>query len=77
MWSSRNAFTSALKEIDPTPQFKATGKHPGEAALSNASTRLALAMIPNRKLELEEILQLGRHGTLGRSVYNAKESRQA
>jgi hypothetical protein len=26
MWSLANAFTSALKELDPIPQFKATAK---------------------------------------------------
>jgi hypothetical protein len=26
MWSLSNAFTSALKELDPIPQFKATAK---------------------------------------------------
>jgi uncharacterized protein DUF932 len=26
MWSLSNAFTSALKELDPVPQFKATAK---------------------------------------------------
>lgn len=26
VWSLSNAFTSALKELDPTPQFKATAK---------------------------------------------------
>lgn len=26
MWSLSNAFTSAFKEIDPIPQFKATAK---------------------------------------------------
>jgi hypothetical protein len=26
MWSLSNAFTSAFKELDPIPQFKATGK---------------------------------------------------
>ena len=26
MWSLSNAFTSAFKELDPTPQFKATAK---------------------------------------------------
>lgn len=26
MWSLTNAFTSAFKELDPVPQFKATGK---------------------------------------------------
>jgi hypothetical protein len=26
MWSLSNAFTSAFKELDPVPQFRATGK---------------------------------------------------
>jgi hypothetical protein len=26
MWSLFNAFTSAFKELDPIPQFRATGK---------------------------------------------------
>ena len=26
MWSLSNAFTSAFKELDPIPQFKATAK---------------------------------------------------
>ncbi|MGA2201581.1 MAG: hypothetical protein ABSG40_06420 [Terriglobales bacterium] len=26
IWSLSNAFTSAFKELDPVPQFKATGK---------------------------------------------------
>jgi hypothetical protein len=26
MWSLSNAFTSAFKELDPIPQYKATGK---------------------------------------------------
>ncbi len=26
MWSLSNAFTSAFKELDPVPQFKATAK---------------------------------------------------
>ena len=26
MWSLSNAFTSALKELEPIPQFKATAK---------------------------------------------------
>ena len=26
IWSSSNAFTSAFKELDPIPQFKATAK---------------------------------------------------
>ena len=26
MWSLSNAFTSALKELDPIPQFKVTAK---------------------------------------------------
>ncbi|MCI0620321.1 MAG: hypothetical protein L0387_01375 [Acidobacteria bacterium] len=26
MWSLSNAFTSALKQLDPIPQFKATAK---------------------------------------------------
>jgi hypothetical protein len=26
MWSLSNAFTSAFKELDPNPQFKATAK---------------------------------------------------
>jgi len=26
MWSLSNAFTSALQELDPVPQFKATAK---------------------------------------------------
>ena len=26
MWSLSNAFTSAFKELDPIPQFKATGR---------------------------------------------------
>jgi hypothetical protein len=26
MWSLSNAFTSALKELDPIPQFRATAK---------------------------------------------------
>lgn len=26
LWSLSNAFTSAFKELDPTPQFKATAK---------------------------------------------------
>jgi len=26
IWSLSNAFTSALKELDPIPQFKATAK---------------------------------------------------
>ena len=26
VWSLSNAFTSAFKELDPIPQFKATGK---------------------------------------------------
>jgi hypothetical protein len=26
MWSQSNAFTSAFKELDPIPQFKATAK---------------------------------------------------
>ena len=29
MWSLSNAFTSAFKELDPIPQFKATGKLAG------------------------------------------------
>ena len=29
MWSLSNAFTSVLKEIDPVPQYKATGKLAG------------------------------------------------
>jgi hypothetical protein len=30
IWSLSNAFTSAFKELDPIPQFKATAK-PGES----------------------------------------------
>jgi hypothetical protein len=26
MWSLSNAFTSALKQLDPVPQFRATAK---------------------------------------------------
>ena len=29
MWSLSNAFTSAFKELDPIPQFKATAKLAG------------------------------------------------
>lgn len=29
MWSLSNAFTFVLKEIDPVPQYKATGKLAG------------------------------------------------
>ncbi len=29
MWSLSNAFTSAFKELDPIPQYKATGKLAG------------------------------------------------
>jgi hypothetical protein len=35
IWSLSNAFTSAFKELDPTPQFKATaGRVPGSSGLS-------------------------------------------
>jgi hypothetical protein len=36
MWSLSNAFTSALKQLDPIPQYKATGKLAG---FLNAATR--------------------------------------
>lgn len=29
IWSLSNAFTSAFKDLDPTPQYKATGKLAG------------------------------------------------
>jgi hypothetical protein len=29
MWSLSNAFTSALQELDPIPQYKATAKLAG------------------------------------------------
>jgi hypothetical protein len=29
MWSLSNAFTSSFKELDPIPQYKATGKLAG------------------------------------------------
>ena len=46
MWSLSNAFTSAFKELDPIPQFKATAKlggflaqlplnHPGPCSVCN------------------------------------------
>ena len=43
MWSLSNAFTSAFKELDPIPQFKATAKLGAflEAIESNAKARAA------------------------------------
>jgi len=29
MWSLSNAFTSSFKELDPLPQYRATGKLAG------------------------------------------------
>ena len=45
MWSLSNAFTSAFKELDPIPQFKATAKLGAflEAIESNAKARAAAA----------------------------------
>ena len=45
MWSLSNAFTSAFKELDPIPQFKATAKLRAflETTESNANARAATA----------------------------------
>src|SRR5881296_4285481 len=45
MWSLSNAFTSAFKELDPIPQFKATAKLGAflEAIESNGKARAAAA----------------------------------
>jgi hypothetical protein len=37
MWSLSNAFTSAFKELDPIPQYKATGKLAGFLASTGVS----------------------------------------
>jgi hypothetical protein len=34
MWSLSNAFTSAFKELDPIPQYKATGRLAGSSKRS-------------------------------------------
>jgi len=47
IWSLSNAFTSAFKELDPIPQFKATARSiPGIPALTVVLTRGAPAGSP-------------------------------
>ena len=36
MWNLSNAFTSAFKELDPIPHYKATAKLAGISAISSA-----------------------------------------
>jgi hypothetical protein len=57
IWSLSNAFTSAFKELDPTPQFKATAKL-GEFLEARSADRFSVrggvsqAALPNKYLPL-------------------------
>jgi hypothetical protein len=42
MWSLSNAFTSAFKELDPIPQFRATAKAIAHLALPGAVNTQAI-----------------------------------
>jgi hypothetical protein len=60
IWSLSNAFTSAFKELDPIPQFKATAKlghslnarlHSRSVLASAAVSTVALSQLPIAPLE--------------------------